>query len=619
MSILSCKQDHGRLAGALLLCALTFLLYQHSLRNGFVNYDDSAYVTKNPEVQRGLAWHSVVWAFTSTSEANWHPLTWLSHSADVQFFGLRPEFHHFDSMLLHTLNVVLLFLLLAKATAASLRSFMVAALFALHPLNVESVAWVAERKSLLSTLFLLLALAAYGWYVRKPSANRYSVVVLCFLLGLMAKPMIVTFPFCLLLLDYWPLHRLSSSAAGGFSGLFLTIAKLVREKIPLFLLSLGSAAIAIYAQRSAGALGSWSVLPFDQRLKNALYSYVKYIVKGIWPSRLAVFYPHPEGSLALWKAVAAALLLVLITAFVWRQRASRPYLLTGWLWYAGVMIPVIGLVQVGRQAMADRYTYLPFLGLFVAAVWLSSDLLPTARWARSIGLTAAVGTLAAFMIVAHEQIGYWHDSYTLFAHALQVTPDNGTAEYGVGAALVDMGRADEAMPHFVVATRLTPSYSSPHYSLGALLQRQNRLDEAQREYEFAIATTNDATEAAQSHNNLAVVYLQKNQQAAARREFDAALHANPNELNSLIGRASIAYQTGDSDTAIADFSRAIQVAPSPVAYFWLGRAFESKGDASSAMHAYELALRINPGFVDAQNHLTDLHSKTHMNRLSAPY
>jgi len=296
------------------------------------------------------------------TEANWHPITWLSHMADVQMFGLRPAGHHLTNVLLHTLNVVLFFLLLYGATGMRLRSAMAAALFAVHPLNVESVAWIAERKSLLCATFLFLALAAYGWYVRKPAIGRYLAVALFFALSLMSKPIMITLPFALLLLDYWPLARFPSRATDSSSDFLSVLFKLAAEKIPLLLLSIASAVIAVYTQRSAGALGSVAALPLGQRLNNAIYSYLAYIVKGIWPSRLAVFYPHPEGSLAPWKVIAAALVILLISALVWRERKFG-YLPAGWFWYLGTLVPVIGIIQVGRQAMADRYAYISLLGL----------------------------------------------------------------------------------------------------------------------------------------------------------------------------------------------------------------------------------------------------------------
>src|SRR5208282_5243669 len=317
----------------LLLFFGTLALYYPALQNGFVNYDDPAYVTSNWHVQQGLTSRSLAWAFTSTSEANWHPLTWISHMLDVQLFGLGPAGHHAQSVLWHAVNVALLFLLLAKATGFVGRSAVVSALFAVHPLNVESVAWVAERKTVLCTFLFLLALGAYGWYVKRPRTSRYLLVALLFALALMAKPMVITLPFALLLLDFWPLQRFPETPP----------AKLFLEKIPLLALSAASAAMTLYAQRAGGAVGSAELLPLTMRVKNAIYSYLIYMEKAVWPSRLAVFYSHPEGSLALWKLLTAAAVLAAITAASWHFRERR-YLLVGWLWFLGTLAPMIGIV-----------------------------------------------------------------------------------------------------------------------------------------------------------------------------------------------------------------------------------------------------------------------------------
>lgn len=599
-------QRHATLGVVLLLCFATFGLYGRSLWNGFVNYDDPPYVTKNLAVQKGLTWPNVRWAFTSTSQANWHPLTWMSHMLDLQLFGLHPAGHHLHNNILHTLNVTLLFLLLWGSTGSRAKSFLTAALFAVHPLNVESVAWIAERKSLLSTLFLLLALAAYGSYVHKRTVGRYLLVALCFAFGLMAKPMVITFPFCLLLLDYWPLNRLAAPYSSSNSDYRKDLHMLVKEKIPLFVMSVASAVITIYAQRRGGAVEVLTALPMDQRLKNAIYSYVKYLEKGLWPSDLAVFYPHPAGSLALFKAVGAAGILLLITATVWRHRQRR-YLVVGWLWYLGTMIPVIGIVQVGRQAMADRYAYLPFWGLFVIAVWIAGDSFLRQLPAIKVGIATA--TLSCFAIVTYIQIGYWLSGYTLFTHALQVTPENAIAESNLGAALADMGLQNQAMIHLLAAIRLSPQDFRSHYTLGMVLHRQNRLDEAQREYQFVVDNSSDPAERSQSHNNLGVLFSQKNQTEEALRQFDAAIRINPNEQNSFLGRGSIKYQRGELDAAIGDFRNAARIAPSATTYFWLGSACELKGDPVCAAQAYEDALRLSPGWREAQDRLKMLQEK----------
>ena len=597
---------HANLLCGLLLAVGTFALYGRAIGNDFVNCDDPVYVTKNVIVQKGLTWSNLRWSLTSTSEANWHPLTWISHMADVSFFGLHPAGHHLHSNILHTINVVLLFLLVLQFTGSRVKSLLVAGLFAIHPLNVESVAWIAERKSLLSTLFLLLGLAAYGWYVSKQTFGRYLAVALCFALGLMAKPMVITFPFCLLLLDYWPLSRLVWTSGADFRRTFLA---LIREKIPLFAMSAASAAITMYAQQQGGAVKSLTVVPLGRRLGNAIYSYLKYLEKGIWPSNLAVFYPHTGSALAFWKVLGAAAVLLSITAIVWQQK-KRPYLLVGWLWYLGTMVPVIGIVQVGGQAMADRYAYVPFIGLFVIVAWFADEMISRPLPILRIGIAAAaVGLLSA----TYVQISYWRNSFTLFTHALRVTPDNAFAESSLGTALLEMGRLSEAAYHLQTAIRLTPGFLPQHYTLGMILQRQNRLEEAEREYQLVIDSSTDPAESAQSHNNLGVLFSQENQLDRAVREFDAAIGINPNEQNSYLGRGLIEYQRGQAGAAVGDFRRATQIAPSAMAYLWLGSACESERDGACATQAYEAALQLSPGLTEARNRLKLLREKGNAN------
>jgi protein O-mannosyl-transferase len=591
-------QMRSFIAISLALLAGTLVLYIPTFNSGFVNYDDSAYVTANARVLQGLSWDNITWATTATVEANWHPLTWISHMADVQFFGSNPRGHHIVSVLLHALNVVLLFFILARATGNLLRSAVVAGLFAVHPLNVECVAWVAERKSLLSMLFLLLALAAYARYASKRSFGRYTLLALLFALGLAAKPMVVTFPILLLLWDYWPLQQIGSDSEASEDR--PTLFRLVAEKIPLFALSAASSWITLYAQRSGGALGSIGLLPLGLRIENAIYSYVAYVRSSIWPSGLAVFYPHPEGSLPIWKVFMAGLLLATSTALAWRYRKKHRYLFTGWLWYLAAMIPMIGVVQVGRQAMADRYAYLPFVGLFIIAVWGGADLFERIKLSRFAAGAIAAALLIAYASMAFLQISYWHDSYTLFSHALAVTSRNAIAEDNFGTALMEMGRPDLATPHFEAAVEFVPQLSTAHYNLGVVQQQQGHPDLAKGEYELALKYSTDASEIAQSHNNLGFLFAGLNDLKAAEEEFTAALQVNPNKQNSLLGRGIVEYRQGDLDTAVSDLSRARQIAPLAAADFWLGRALEDKGQIQAAATAYEEALRLDPGMAEAQ-------------------
>jgi len=598
------------LALSVILFLATLILYSPTLRSDFVNYDDPAYVTANAHVLHGLSWSNILWAFTATVEANWHPLTWVSHMADVRLFGVNPQGHHAINVLFHALNVVLLFFVLSRATGSRFRSALVAALFAVHPLNVESVAWVAERKSLLSMFFLLLALAAYGSYASGRTLSRYAVVVSLFALGLAAKPMVITLPVLFLLWDHWPLHRFEpeGSEESLASGKLL---RLLAEKIPFFALSAASAWITLYAQHAGGALGSSEVLPLGVRVENAIYSYVVYLAKGVWPSGLAVFYPHPENSLPPWKVAAAALLLIAITVLTWLYRHRFRFLLTGWLWYLIAMIPMIGVVQVGRQAMADRYAYLPFIGLFIVAVWGGAELFALLNLSPPAQSAIAAAALIAYASMAFLQISYWRNSYTLFSHALQVTSHNGIAEDNLGAALMQMGRPDLAFPHFEAATSYIPQLSTAHYNLGVLEQQQNHRNAALREYDLALKYSSDPTELAQAHTNLAFLLMEGSDLNAALAQFSAALQINPDKQNALLGRGIVEYRQLNLDSAVNDLSRAAQIAPLAQADFWLARAFEEKGQIPAAIASYEAALQLAPGMSEARQHLDALRRNQH--------
>jgi len=589
-----------------LLAAGTFALYAPAISNGFVNYDDPDYVTQNRHVLQGLTRPGIVWAFgTDNAAANWHPLTWISHMLDVQWYGLRPAGHHFTNVLLHSAGVALLFLAIALGTSRIWPSAAVAAMYALHPLNVEAVAWVAERKAVLSMFFLFLTLLAYGWYVRKPGIARYCCVLLLFALGLMSKVMLIALPLTLLLLDYWPLRRFPDSDDAKLRRSF---GQLVLEKIPLLALSIAAGGMTLFVHHKEGALTG--AMPLAWRVKNALYSYVAYLGKEIWPSHLAVFYPHTENSLA-WSAVAlCTLLLLAITALAWRFRQRR-YLLVGWLWYLGTMFPMIGFIQSGRQGMADRYMQLPMLGVLVAAILFFADVAARARLDRNL-LTASFTLIAVpYALVSHAQIAYWHDSISLFTHALQATHDNGVAENDLGSALLEKGQVQLAEPHFRAAARLIPDLASAHYNLAVTLHRQNHLDEAAREYRQSIALFSDPLEAAQAHNNLGILYLSQQNNAEAINELSAAISLNPAEQNSYVGRGTIELQSFNVDGAIADFSHAAQLSPSPLACFWLGRAEEAKGDYPRAAAAYNAALQLAPQMIDAKVRLDALRDKIH--------
>jgi protein O-mannosyl-transferase len=590
----------------MLLLVLTVAAYWPTFSNGFVNFDDPRYILQNPLVAKGLDPHQVSLALRSTMEANWHPLTWISHMTDVQFFGLNPHGHHAVSLLFHCVNVLLLFLLLNSATGFRIRSGIVAALFAVHPMNVECVAWAAQRKSLLSTTFLLLALFAYGRYARKPGFVRYSLVALLFVLGLAAKPMVITFPFLLLLVDYWPLNRLPALKPEGRAEFCRSSAQLVREKLPLFLFVFASAWVTVYAQHKSGAVATSSGLPLRFRLPNAVYSYLLYIFKGMWPAKLAVFYPNPEGPLPLWKPILASLFLIGVTVLVWRYRDKR-YLLTGWLWYLGTLVPVIGIIQVGRQALADRYVYLPFIGLFVMIVWSTAELVPIPARRRILVPVTAI-TLTAFATLAWWQTTFWESSITLFTRALQVTENNYMAENNLGMVFSESGLADLAFVHFQEAARIRPKFALPHYNLGLSYLNQRNLPAAQHELETATQYATDPVELSWAHHNLGIVLYEENQLEAARRELNAALNITPDREDSILALGVIDFRQANYGSSLAKFQKAYAIHPSPQALFWMGRIREAQGDTRAAADAYQAALRMSPTFREAHDRLEAIRS-----------
>ncbi len=440
---------------SVVLIMATLAVYWQVQNHEFVNYDDDLYVTDNPHVKAGLTREGAIWAFVATHAGNWHPLTWLSHMLDCEVYGVNPWGHHLTNLLLHIGNTILLFLLFRHVTGAVWRSTLVAALFALHPLHVESVAWVSERKDVLSTLFWLSTMWTYLRHVESPGFRWYLLALLSFALGLMAKPMLVTLPFVLLLIDYWPLGRLQfgqsnrthESMTPGLQR--SSVSSLIFEKVPFFAISAVSSTVTYIVQLSAGAMPSQDVLPLQVRTANALVSYISYIGKMIWPHHLAVSYPHPGSNLPLWQIAGASLLLVFISALVIRGAGRFPYLVVGWLWYLGTLVPVIGLVQVGSQAMADRYTYVPLIGLFVIIVWGAPNLVRRWRHGRFLLVSSSGVLLLTLMACTWLQTSYWKDSFTLFQRTLDVTADNWRAHNGLGLALEPLdGRGRLTPPRF---------------------------------------------------------------------------------------------------------------------------------------------------------------------------
>ena len=464
-------RDHPYILIGVLLAAITVAVFARTSSNGFLLFDDGDYVTNNGAVLSGLTWEGVKWAFQTTMNANRHPLTWISLMADYQVWGLNPTGFHLTNLLLHIANVLLLFAVLSRLTKSPWRSGFVAALFAVHPLHVESVAWVAERKDVLSAFFWMLTMLAYIRCVERPSLARRMLVIVLYALGLMAKPMLVTLPFVLLLLDYWPLRRFKG--AGSAFGLLW-------EKLPLFGLSAISCYVTLVAQMQGHTVAALELLPFGARAANAVVSYVAYILKTVWPSHLAVVYPHPITTLPEWQVVGSTVLLIAVTFLVVRAARSRPYLAVGWLWYVVTLVPVIGLVQVGDQAMADRYTYIPLIGLFIMAAWGIGEWEKGRVGEREMGV-AAVGVIAALMVVAWIQVGYWHDDFTLNRHGLAVTKGNYQLHLNLACALHQKKEYDEAEREYKEAIRIRPMLIQAHSNLALLYYTRGRYAEAWKE------------------------------------------------------------------------------------------------------------------------------------------
>jgi len=594
----------------------TVALYYPVASHPFLNYDDDIYVVTNPQAQAGLTWETVKWSFTALYASNWHPLTWLSHALDCQLFNLDAGRHHETNLLLHVINVMLLFWVLWRATGYAERSAMVAALFALHPMNVETVAWIAERKNLLSMMFLLLALGAYGWYARKPRAPRYLVVACFYALGLMAKPQVITLPFVLLLWDYWPLRRMSYAAAGpaAIDGEPIVPLKplswLVLEKLPLLALSAASALITIHAQYESGAMSGPQWQPFGLRIENAFLAYARYLGKAIWPSHLTLIYPHPGNSIRIWQVAAALLLLLAITGLTVAARHRRPYLLIGWLWFLGTMVPMIGVVQVGVQAMADRYAYLPFVGLFIMTCWMAADwaeqrhIAPAWQW----GVSLAV--LLALAIAARHQLNYWSDNTKLWARVIavqaqQANPDNWVAENNLGHALLKLGEVEEAMPHFRKAVAINPADPDSNVNIGAYEQQHKNLAAAIDQYKKVIAMTQSTAKLTahsreQAFSNMGFAYRDLKDYPQARESFQQAVNINPGDARSWLGIAVTAQKSGDLTAAIQAYANAIKIAPSDWEYLLLAGALDRAGRHDEAQTARQRAIAISKDITRAQ-------------------
>jgi protein O-mannosyl-transferase len=580
---------------AALLFAVTVWVYFPVVRHPFINYDDPDYITDNAKVQQGLSWTTLAWAFSTMESANWHPVTWLSHALDCELYGLHPSGHHATSLFLHAVNATCLFLLLWKATRKLGRSWFVAALFALHPINVESVAWVAERKSVLCMLFILLTLAAYGRYARNTTVSRYLLVMLCFALALAAKPMAVTLPFALLLIDIWPLHRLSHALlpAGTTSLSQRSLWSLIMGKLPLLALTVSSCVVTVIAQ--SWVIKPLQVVPLRARFVNALYSYVAYIAKAFWPAHLAVFYAQQGSSLAFWQIALGLIFLAAVTLMAWRLR-SHSYFLVGWLWFLGTLVPMIGLVQVGDQGMADRYAYLSFLGIFVAAVWGFTDFAEhfeiDATW---LAFGGAAG-LVALSLVTRAQLRTWESNATLWTHSLQISPDNYVAHDLVGLAIShdsfeESGQPcpDDAFVHFEKAISLNPSDTLGHLDAGYCELTRRNFGPAVAQYKLALQSAPNKYLKSRAYLNLGGAYQDEGDFADSREAYREALEIYPQDRDVLRDMARLGARE-----QIAKLSKSAAANPSVDAYMQLGRAQQSAGLFEDARASFQQALRLNP-------------------------
>src|SRR5438876_6784972 len=556
----------------LFLAAISLAVFGQTIRYDFVNFDDDLYVYNAPAIQTGLTVKGIALAFTSPHARNWHPLATISHMLDCQLYGLKAGGHHATNIVLHTIAVLLLFRVLRQMTGAVWKSVVVAALFAVHPLHVESVAWVSERKDVLSAVFFLLMLDAYVRYARAASITRYLAVAVLFAAGLMSKPMLVSAPVVLLLLDYWPLRRFEQPSSTKRKAKILKsanqrrlIQRLVLEKIPLLVLSAGACVITFVLQKRA--TGAIPPLRFLWRVQNAFASYAIYVWETLWPTHLAVFYPHPNDTLAVWEIILAIGFLLAVTVAAVVFRSERPYLFTGWFWYLGMLVPVIGLVQVGEQGHADGYTYLPHIGLFLLAVWLAADVTAVRKSRSRFAVALAVVIVVALAWAAFIQTSYWRNSETLWTHALAVTSDNDVAHNNLGYLCVDRGELDKAISHFETALRIRSTKRDPHYSVGSAFMQINLADALGR----------------------------KGQADEAMVHYEEAIKLQPNYADAYYNRGNALFAEGYIDEAMADWEKTLQIQPNDAdAHTCLGNALLRRGSIKEAMVHYETAMTLAP-------------------------
>jgi tetratricopeptide (TPR) repeat protein len=531
--------------GLIFACLLGYGQVYH---NDFINWDDNEYITENPYVHSGLSLQNIKWAFTTCKQVDWNPVTWISHMLDCELFDLNAGLHHLVNVLLHCASTVLLFWVLKRMTDAVWPSAFVAALFALHPLHVESVAWMAERKDVLSTFFWFLTMLAYDRYVLRPRIAGYLLVLLFFVLGLMSKPMLVTLPFVLLLLDYWPLERFGKVKTG----------RIILEKLPLFVFSGALSVVTFIVAQGGGVMSDIKSLGFKTRFANAIVSYVAYIGKMFWPSRLAVLYPHPAETIPLIKVVLCGALLLLVTGLFYDFARRKKYLIVGWLWYLGTLVPVIGLVQAGSQAMADRYTYVPLTGLFIIIAWAVPDVLSKYKYRSQMLGAAAISVLLVLLVLTHRQVSLWKNSFTLFTHTLNVTKNNAVMHNNLGNVFLRQTDYGKAEWHYREALRIDPYYVLAHYNLAHLLQIEGRLDEAIRYYLWVVQVKPTDFE---TRNNLAMALKSKGELDEAVSHLETAIEINSKNSYAHYNIALVLAEQKQIDRAISHLKKALEIKP----------------------------------------------------------
>ena len=581
------------------LVVMTAIAYWQVTRNEFISFDDDIYVTENRHIQDGLTREGLAWSFSFDKRGTyWHPLTWLSHMIDCHFFGLDAGMHHLTNLILHCLNVLLLFAVLFRMTGTLWRSAFVSAIFAVHPINVDSVAWIAERKNLLSTSFWLGTMLAYAWYALRPDIVRYSVTLAIFVLGLLAKPMLVTLPFVFLLLDWWPLGRLrigTVQASGRVKTRYVEtdIKQLIYEKIPFLFFSFLSIVISSASLKENETIISFARVHLDLRIANAVVSYVKYLGKLLWPQNLSIYYPFPAEMLPLWQVVVSTVLLLAISAVALYFFKRRAYIITGWCLYLGTLVPVSGLMQGGLwPAMADRWTYVPFIGLYILISWGLFDLCERLKCRRIVLTAGAMCILIALSTVTQLQIEHWEDNFTIYGHAIDVTKNNNIAHYNLGKAYHDSGNYDEALKHYSKSLQISPQYLEARINLGVVLEKQGKLEAAMGQYRAVLSVSPFDIDA---HNNLGLILAGKGKLEDAKKHYGIVLAVSPYNTDALNNLGTALYKQGRIDEAIKHYSEAIRINPSYVkSYNNMGIALFGKGKYDDAIGYFREALRMEP-------------------------